>query len=133
MQEKLIKLAEFWIGYKQWLVQNVGLTNDAMHVHFSLLILMGSAVLLRRRPDSPLCWLVVLAFELFNEYADIRGSAPGEATIDASLHDIYNTMFWPTLLLLLGWFLFPRRLKVPPEAKPSGDLADQPLEQPPSV
>lgn len=133
MHEQLIKLAEFWIGYKLWLVQNVGLTNDAMHVHFSLLILMGSAVLLRRRPDSPICWLIVFAFELFNEYADIRGNAPGEATINASLHDIYNTMFWPTLIMALGWFLFPRRLKAQPAVPPSGDLADQPFEQPPPV
>ena len=68
--------------------------------------------------------------ELFNEYADLRGQAPGEATLNASLHDLYNTMFWPTIILLMGRFLFPRKKpeKVLDLAQ-SSDLADQPLEQ----
>ena len=100
MQEKLQALAELWIGYKTRLVEYVGLTNDAMHVHGSLLILLVSAIVLRRRPDSIFCWLIVFAAELFNEYADLKGLAPGEASIDASLHDLYNTMFWPTVILV---------------------------------
>jgi hypothetical protein len=83
MQERLQILAEQWIGYKTRLVDFVGLTNDAMHVHGSILILFVSAIILRRRPDSIWCWLIVLAAELFNEYADLKGVAPGEATIDA--------------------------------------------------
>ena len=130
MQSELLQLAERWIGYKIWLIEKVGLTNDAMHVHGSLLILFVSAILLRRRPDSIWCWIIVFVAELFNEYADLRGLAPGEATMEASLHDLYNTMFWPTIILILGRFLFPRRRKdalVP--AAPSSDLAHQPLEQ----
>jgi hypothetical protein len=129
MQDYLQQLAEYWIGYKMRLVEAVGLTNDAMHIHGSLLILFCSAIILRRRPDSVWCWLMVLVAELFNEYADLQGQAPGEATIDAAMHDLYNTMFWPTIILLLGRLLFPRAKA--PEAKPeiSGDLADQPLEQ----
>lgn len=131
MQETLLYLAGHWIGYKSWLVTSVGLSDDALHVYFSLLILFGSAVLLRRRPDSPWCWLIVLIFELFNEYSDIGGNAPGEATIDAGLHDIYNTMFWPTVILLFGRLLFPPRRQE--KAVPSGDLADQAFEETPSV
>ena len=129
MQVNLQQLAEQWIGYKIWLIEAVGLTNDAMHVHGSLLILCVSAILLRRRPDSPWCWIIVFIAELFNEYADLRGLAPGEATLDASLHDLYNTMFWPTIILILGRFLFPRRGKDLSPAAPSSDLAHQPLEQ----
>lgn len=129
MQVNLQQLAEQWIGYKIWLIETVGLTNDAMHVHGSLLILCVSAILLRRRPDSPWCWIIVFIAELFNEYADLRGLAPGEATLDASLHDLYNTMFWPTIILILGRFLFPRRRKDLSPAEPSSDLAHQPLEQ----
>ena len=131
MKEYLLPLAERWIGYKVWLASHIGLSDDALHVYFALLILFGSAALLRRRPDSIWCWLVVLLFELFNEYADVGGNAPGEATLDASLHDIYNTMFWPTILLVFGRFLFPPRRKDTPAR--SSDLADQPLEQPPPV
>jgi hypothetical protein len=134
MQEKLQILAELWIGYKLRLVDFVGLTNDAMHIHGSILILFVSAIVLRRRPDSIWCWLIVLFAELFNEYADLHGMAPGEATIDAAMHDLYNTMFWPTVILVLGRFLFPPR---PKEAKTDeaalGDFADQSFEQPATV
>jgi len=41
MQDYLQRLAEYWIGYKMRLVEAVGLTNDAMHIHASLLILFG--------------------------------------------------------------------------------------------
>jgi len=130
MQDRLQILAEHWVSYKFWLIETVGLTNDAMHVHGSLLILCVSAVVLRRRPDSPWCWLIVFVAELFNEYADLRGAAAGEATIDAALHDVYNTMFWPTLFLILGRALFPRKKATPvsPDAI-SSDLPHQPLEQ----
>lgn len=116
------------------LVEFFGLTNDAMHVHGSILILFVSAIILRRRPDSIWCWLIVLAAELFNEYADLKGVAPGEATIDAAVHDLYNTMLWPTIILILGRFLFPPRKKEPrKEAENLGDLADQTFEQPATV
>jgi hypothetical protein len=123
MQDRLQLLAEHWVSYKIWLIETVGLTNDAMHVHGSLLILCVSALVLRRRPDSLWCWLIVFIAELFNEYADLRGSAPGEATVDAALHDIYNTMFWPTVILILGRFLFPRKkINFVSPAAPSSDL-----------
>lgn len=134
MQEKLQALAELWIGYKTRLVEYVGLTNDAMHVHGSILILFVSAIIFRRRPDSIWCWLVVFAAELFNEYADLEGLAPGEASIDASVHDLYNTMLWPTVILILGRFLFPpRRKEQQPETYDLGDLANQTLEKPTTV
>ena len=134
MQDRLQLLVEHWVSYKIWLIDTVGLTNDAMHVHGALLILCVSAILLRRRPDSLWCWLIVFLAELFNEYADLRGAAPGEATIDAALHDLYNTMFWPTLILILGRFLFPRKNRdVVNPAAPSSDLPQQPREQATSV
>ena len=60
MQDYVQQLVEYWIGYKIRLLDAVGLTNDAMHIHGSLLILFGSAIILRRRPDSVWCWLIVL-------------------------------------------------------------------------
>ncbi|WP_397591808.1 hypothetical protein [Sphingorhabdus sp.] len=124
MQDRLQLLAEHWVSYKIWLIETVGLTNDAMHVHGALLILCVSALVLRRRPDSLWCWIIVFIAELFNEYADLRGSAPGEATMDAALHDIYNTMFWPTVILILGRVLFPR--KKSDFVSPTAPLSDLP-------
>jgi hypothetical protein len=131
MQEKLQALAELWIGYKTQLIGFVGLTNDAMHVHGSLLIMFVTGIILRKRPDSLWCWLAVFIAELFNEYADLKGMAPGEDSINASIHDLYNTMFWPTIILVLGRFLFPPRKKEPKsDAGGSSDLADQTFEEP---
>jgi hypothetical protein len=132
MNEKLQSLAELWIGYKIQIAEFVGLTNDAMHVHGSILILFVSAIILRRRPDSIWCWLIVFAAELFNEFADLKGVAPGEATIDAAVHDLYNTMFWPTVILVLGRVLFPRPAPKAVAAE-SSDFADQTFEQPAPV
>jgi len=133
MEASLQKLVEYWIGYKMRLIEAVGLTNDAMHIHGSLLILFVAALLLRRRPDSIWCWLIVLLAELFNEYADLYGLAPGEATMEAALHDIYNTMFWPTVIVLFGRLLFPRKAVVETPAPNSGDLPDQPFEKPTAI
>lgn len=130
MNENLQLLAELWIGYKTCLVEYVGLTSDAMHVHGSILILFVSAIILRRRPDSVWCWLIVFAAELFNEFADLKGLAPGEASIKASIHDLYNTMFWPTVIVVLGRFLFPPvREQDCNEVAVSSDLADQTFEK----
>jgi hypothetical protein len=134
MEENLQLLAELWIGYKTRLIEYVGLTNDAMHVHGSILILFASAVVLRRRPDSIWCWLIVFAAELFNEFADLKGLAPGEASIDASIHDLYNTMLWPTVIVILGRVLFPQpRKALLQQATDSSDFADQAFEKPTTV
>lgn len=125
-------LAAFWLVQKNWIVHHATITDDALHVHGSLLIFLLSAVIIRRRPDNIWSWLIVLTLELFNEYADMHGATRGEADIAASLHDIYNTMFWPTIILLFSRLLFPRRLpKTEPE--PLSNLADQPLEQSPTI
>jgi hypothetical protein len=140
MEEHLKQIAEQWIGYKIWLVDNIGLSNDALHVHVSILILFVSGILLRRRPDSIWCWLIVLIAELFNEYADVKGLAPGEASIEAGLHDLYNTMLVPTVLLIFGRLLFPPRAQKLQENADAemlspllSDFANKPLEQTPTV
>lgn len=133
MDASLQSLAEYWIGQKLRLIEAVGLTNDAMHIHGSLLILFGSALLLRRRADSIWCWLIVFFAELFNEYADLKGLAPGEATIDAAMHDIYNTMLWPTVIVVFGRLLFPRKNDAKDYITASGDLTDQPFEKPTAI
>lgn len=133
MNAVLQNMVEYWVGQKMRLVEAVGLTNDAMHIHGSLLILFVAALVLRRRPDSVWCWFIVFLAELFNEYADLRGLAPGEATMDAALHDIYNTMFWPTIIVIFGRLLFPRKNVIGTKAGESSDLADQTFEKPTAI
>lgn len=93
-----------WHQVKEWLEHVIGLNMDALHVYFGLAILVGAAVLLRKPLRSPIPWLVVLALELANEYYDWTYEIwPGpDRAIQAAegIHDIWNTMVLPTLLLL---------------------------------
>lgn len=109
MEQLLVPLANQMIAVKVWLHDRLGMDDEALHVHLSLVILFTAAVILRRRPDSIWCWLVVFVIEMANEYADIIGDAAGEGTLSSGLADLYGTMFWPTVILLFGRFLFPPR------------------------
>jgi len=109
METILVPIANQMIAVKIWLHDRLGMDDEVLHVHMSLLILFGAAIILRRRPDSIWCWLVVFVIEMANEYADIIGDAAGEGTLSSGLADLYGTMFWPTVILLLGRFLFPPR------------------------
>ena len=93
-------LAEAWNRDKTWLSKLTGLSADALHVHTSILLMLAAAVVWRRRVDHAIPWLTVFAAELVNEALDLSAPANGENTIHASLHDIYNTMFLPTVILL---------------------------------
>lgn len=121
MYEKLMYLAGLWVEYKQWLVDNIGLTDDSLHIHFAIGIIFVVALVLRCRPDNFKPWLVLFLFEVFNEFSDMWVSAPDEGTWKSSLHDFFNTMFWPTVLLIAGRLLFPPREKPKPADPPVGD------------
>lgn len=105
---------------KMWVVQHLSLAKDALHIYVGLGLFLGSALLLR----WPLCswkpWAVALAAALLGEAWDLRDSLVYGTRIDLSGNwkDVWNTMFWPSALLLLARFtrLF------------SGDRLEQPLE-----
>ena len=110
--------------FKEFMIGATGLGKDALHVYAGLLLLIGVRLLWRRRGGWVLGWLAALAVALFVEWLDIRTEL-----IQANLRpdvehwkDIWNTMFWPSVLLILG-------PKLQPRPKPAivdlGDLADQ--------
>ena len=95
---------------KHFVERYSGLDRDALHVHVSLMLYIASMVLLRKsvRSVSPL--LVVLAVEIANEAFDLRRhwhQGPSGAVAESS-KDLWNTMLWPTMLILSGryttWF-----------------------------
>lgn len=96
----LTGLAQSWSLEKIRLSQALGLSPDALHVHASILLMLAAAVLWRRRLDHALPWATVFALEIVNEFLDLSAPSIGENTIHASLHDVYNTMFLPTVILL---------------------------------
>jgi hypothetical protein len=91
--------------YKAAVANFTGLERDALHVYVSLIIQIGAAALLRRSLASPWPWLVVLACALGNEWLDIfRDNLFEDWEEAASLHDLWNTMLLPSLLLLAARF-----------------------------
>ena len=89
---------------KGWLVDNVHLAKDALHIYVALLLLFGSALLFGWRLSSWRPWLVVGVAAAGGEIWDVRDRfvdhVPQE--FGANWHDLWNTMFWPTVILLLA-------------------------------
>jgi len=89
---------------KHAMMSLIGISKDALHVYVGLGVMLTAALVLKKPLRSPLPWLLALAAalagELWDGFDDLR--ALGRLRWDASLHDILNTIFWPTILLLLA-------------------------------
>lgn len=86
------------------LAQVLDLSKDALHVHLGLLIMLLAMIVLRRSPASIIPWLCVLVLELLNEVVDLlhwHGGVYSFSFLDG-FKDVINTMFWPTIILLLA-------------------------------
>jgi hypothetical protein len=98
---------------KWWLVQHVDLAKDALHIYVALTLFLGSAALLRWPIRSWKPWALVLAAALIGEAWDLRDSMAYHDPIHlgGNIKDIWNTLFWPTVFLLLARYtsLFERR------------------------
>jgi hypothetical protein len=95
---------------KDLISQYTGLEKDALHIHAALFIYILAALLFRRSPRSVLPWLVVFGIELANEAHDLWENwyAPLSWSLGEGAKDLWNTMLWPTVLLIAGrywgWF-----------------------------
>lgn len=117
---------------KLYLLELTGLAKDALHIYAGMAMFIAVRLAWRWRGGWMAAWLAALVLALAAEYADLRNEGQvGVLQPDtAHWHDIWNTMFWPTVLLLVGRWLQP---KPKPPAKPSDELADQPLKETPTV
>jgi|SRR5690349_1927341 len=91
---------------KFWLMDLTGLSKDALHVYVGLTVFLGMALIFRLplRDWRPLAaaFLAAMAGEIWDL---IERLAPGRDPVwAANWHDIWNTMFWPTMLFLLARF-----------------------------
>lgn len=118
---------ESYSAFKQWLLPIVGLSRDAMHIHVGLAVFFLTVGLLQRRPDSWLPWTAAALAAFGGEAWDIydRLAIGAEADPPAHWHDIWNTLFWPTMIAL-GTRLW--RWREESRAKASADGGEQPLE-----
>lgn len=83
-------------------VAATGLSKDALHVHVGLLVYLAVAVITRRPMRSVIPWLAVLLVALTGEIIDLRNelAVVGHWRWSASVHDLVNTMLWPTVLFV---------------------------------
>ena len=107
---------------KLYLLDLTGLGKDALHIYAGMALFIAVRLAWRWRYGWFVAWIAVLALASGVEWLDIR--AEGKVGViqpdPAHWHDIWNTMVWPTVLLVVGRWLHPR-----PKTKASGDLADQ--------
>jgi hypothetical protein len=93
-------------AFKLAVMTATSLSKDALHVYFGLIVWLTSAVALRRSVRSSLPLGVVMAVAIIAEGWDASDDIAtlGHWRLGASAHDLVNTLFWPTSLLLLARF-----------------------------
>jgi hypothetical protein len=103
---------------KQLIGTYTGLERDALHIHAALFLYFAAAIVLRDR-RSIVPWLIVLAVELANEAYDLTHNWPDDPdwAISSAAKDLWNTMLWPTMFLLVGRYVWRERRA--PDADPS--------------
>jgi hypothetical protein len=89
---------------KLWLVDNTHLAKDALHIYVGLILLFGAVALFRWPLSSWKPWAVVLAATLLGEAWDMLDRLrTGVAQFPpGNWKDVWNTLFWPTVLTLLA-------------------------------
>ena len=98
------------------IMSTMGLSKDALHIYVGLAVFLIAAAVLRKSLRSIAPWFAVVAIAVAGELFDMRDDiySFGYWRWWASLHDVLNTLFWPSVLLLharLGAFF--RGLKGP--------------------
>ena len=86
------------------IVADTGLSKDALHVYVGLTVQFVAALVSRKTLRSAAPWLAVFALALVGELIDMRDDlvTSGHWRWGASLYDIVNTIFWPTVILALA-------------------------------
>lgn len=86
------------------MVSATGLSKDALHIYLGLAVFLLVATALRKPLRSFVPWAAVVVVALAAELMDLRDNLAslGQWRWSASLHDLANTMFWPTVLMVLA-------------------------------
>jgi hypothetical protein len=88
---------------KMALVEHLGVSKDACHIYVGLGVFLLATVVLRTRRGSLIPWLLVLLVAAVGEFLDRYDDLHqiGYWRWQESAHDLLNTLFWPTVLLVL--------------------------------
>jgi hypothetical protein len=100
------------VQFQQWkwvVIEHTGLAKDALHIYAGLVVFVTVRLLWRWRFGWAAAWCAALIITLGAEYLDILSDRPSARIRPdgAHWHDIWNTMFWPTVLAALGRWLVP--------------------------
>lgn len=128
----LIEIAALFEARKFSVVEATGLDKDALHIYFGMALFLTVRILWRWRGGWVAAWFAVLAMACAGEWLDVTAELSRSAIQPdaAHWHDIWNTIFWPTILLLVGRWLQPKAMT--PATAPailSGEHAERRLEQ----
>ncbi len=100
---------------KLFIVSATGLSKDALHIYVGLTVYLTLMAVVRRgRPYVG--WLVVFALVGAGEWLDRRDDivSLGYWRWQAGVHDILNTLFWPTVLTLFWLLKCPKQTNAQP-------------------
>ena len=91
---------------KLWLIHLTGMPRDALHIYVGLAVFLGVALIFRRPLRDPRPIAAVLLVAIAGEIWDTmdRATAGRPPAWGAGWHDLWNTLFWPTILFLLARF-----------------------------
>jgi hypothetical protein len=105
-----------WVEIKNLVVAWTDLERDALHIYAASLVQLAAALVLRRSVASLLPWIAALLLAVANEAADTLADGVLEGwERQGALHDLWNSMLLPTMLLLTARYA-PRILVRPPLA-----------------
>lgn len=123
----LIEIASLFEARKGSVIDATGLDKDALHIYFGLAVFFAVRLAWRWRGGWVVAWLVVLAMACGGEWLDLAAEHSNSAIQPdaAHWHDIWNTMFWPTVLMFIGRWLQPRSKVAADSPRPGGSVARQ--------
>ncbi len=97
-------MIELFQEAKNWLTDSSGLARDALHIHMGLVIFFALHWIFAQRLGRFLPLVLLGCFVLLGELLDVLAAAGSGQPQDwvENLLDIWNTMFWPLLLVVYG-------------------------------
>ena len=120
----LIEIASLFEARKLSVLEATGLGKDALHIYFGMTLFLTARFAWRGRGGWVAAWLAVLVTACGGEWLDLTAEY-SRSTIQpdaAHWHDIWNTMFWPTVLLFAGRWLQPQRAAPAADAPNRGPI-----------